>query len=96
MKIAPVADVKARLSQYLDEVQDSPVVVTRNGRPVAVLAAVTDPDDLERLVLAYTPRFRRLLDDAERRIEEEGGVPHDTFWASVEGEEQGPPQAQVR
>ncbi len=85
MKIAPVAEVKARLSQYLDEAQEGPVVVTRNGRPVAVLAAVTDPDDLERLVLAHTPRFRRLLDEAERRIQEGGGVPHDDFWAAVEG-----------
>ena len=83
MKIAPIAEVKAKLSQYVDEAQESPVVVTRNGRPVAALTAVSDPEELERLVLAYTPRFRRLLDDAERRIKESGGVPHDTFWASV-------------
>ena len=87
MKIAPVADVKARLSQYLDEVQEGPVVVTRNGRTVAVLAGITDPDDLERLVLTYTPRFRRLLDEAERRINADGGVPHDAFWAAVEERE---------
>ena len=31
-----------------------------------------------------TARFRRLLDAAERRIAETGGVPHDEFWAAVE------------
>jgi prevent-host-death family protein len=87
MKMAPVAEVKARLSHYLDEAQEGPVVVTRNGRPVAVLAAVTEPYDLERLVLAYTPRFRRLLDEAARRIQAGGGVPHDDFWAAVEAKE---------
>ena len=84
MKIAPVAEVKAQFSRYLDEAQESPVVITRNGRPVAVITGITDPDDLERLVLAHTPRFRRLIDAAERRIAKSGGVPHDEFWAAVE------------
>jgi len=84
MKIAPVAEVKAQLSRYIDEAQEGPVVVTRNGRPVAVLTAVADPDDLERMILAHTPRFRRLLEDAERRITEQGGLGHDEFWATVE------------
>jgi prevent-host-death family protein len=88
MKIAPVADVKARLSHYLEEAREGPVVVTRNGRPVAVLTALndTDPDELERLLLAHTPRFRQLLDDAERRIRETGGIPHEQFWNAVDAE----------
>jgi len=62
MKIASVADVKARLSAYLKESQQGPVVVTRNGKAVAVLLAVTDEDELERLVLAHSPKFQALLD----------------------------------
>ncbi len=34
MKIASVADVKAKLSAYLRGSQEGPVVVTRNGKPV--------------------------------------------------------------
>lgn len=83
MRIAPVAEVKARFSYYLDEAQEGPVIVTRNGRPVAVLASIQDPDELERFVLAHTPRFRRLLDEAERRIKETGGLTHEGFWKSV-------------
>ena len=41
MKSASVADVKARLSAYLKETRQGPVIVTRNGKPVAVLLAVT-------------------------------------------------------
>jgi hypothetical protein len=33
-------------------------VVTKNGRPAAVLVAVSDEEELERLVLAHTPRWR--------------------------------------
>ncbi len=45
MKIASVADMKARLSAYLKESQEGPVIVTRNGKAVAVLLAVTDDDE---------------------------------------------------
>ena len=58
---APVADVKTHLSQFLDECRRSPVIVTRNGRPTAMLVGVDDADDLERLVLIHTPRFRALF-----------------------------------
>jgi len=83
MKIASVADVKARLSAYLKESQEGPVVVTRNGKAVAVLLAVTDDDELERLVLAHSPKFQALLDKSRRQIEETGGIPHEQFWREV-------------
>ena len=44
----PLADVKARFSEIVERVvsQQERVVVTRNGRPAAVLVS---PDDLESL-----------------------------------------------
>src|SRR2546427_8769037 len=86
MKIASVADVKARLSAYLRESQEGPVIVTRNGKAVAVLLAVTDEDELERLVLAHSPKFQALLDKSRRRIEKTGGISHDVFWRPGEAE----------
>src|SRR5271157_619187 len=86
MKIASVADVKAHLSAYLKESQQGPVVVTRNGKAVAVLVAVTDDDELERLVLAHSPKFKALLDKSRRQIEETGGIPHEQFWREVAAE----------
>jgi prevent-host-death family protein len=86
MKIASVAHVKAHFSAYLKETQEGPIVVTRNGKPVAVLLAVTDDDELERLVLAHSPKFQTLLDKSRRRIEQSGGIPYDVFWREVEAE----------
>jgi len=83
MKTASVEDVKARLSAYLKESRRGPVVVTRNGKAVAVLVAVTDDDELERLVLAHSPKFQALLDRSRRQIEKTGGIPHDEFWRQV-------------
>src|SRR5947209_20198954 len=86
MKIASVAEVKARLSAYLKESQEGPVIITRNGKAVAVLLAVTDEEELERLVLAHSPKFQALLDQSRRRIEETGGISHDVFWHEVAAE----------
>ncbi len=83
MKLASVADVKARLSAYLRASEEGPVVVTRNGKAVAMLLAVTDDDELERLVLAHSPKFQALLDKSRRQIEETGGIPHEQFWREV-------------
>lgn len=86
MKIASVADIKAQLSAYLKESQNGPVIITRNGKPVAVLLAVTDEDELERLVLAHSPKFQEILGKSRRQIEETGGIPHDVFWREVNAE----------
>ena len=69
MRIAPLADVKARLSAYLDEAGvKGPIVITRNGKAVAVLLAPVDDDDLERLLLARSPRFQSLLNKSRQSI----------------------------
>ncbi len=83
MKIAPATEVKTYFGNYLEQCQDGPVIITENGRPVAVLIAVLEDDDLERLIWAHTPRVRRLLDAAEQRIQQTGGVKHEDFWKSL-------------
>lgn len=89
MRIASVADVKARFSAFLKASRQGPVIVTRNGRPVAVILAVEDEDEMERLVLAYSPRFRAMLQAAREQIRELGGIPHEQFWQDLEGDSTG-------
>ena len=62
MNIAPLADVKARFSAYIKQLQTAPVIVTKNGRPIAVMMGISEDDDLERIMLAISPRFQALLD----------------------------------
>ena len=84
MNIAPIADVKARFSEYIKKTQDGPVVVTKNGRAVAVLLGIQDEDDLERILLANSPKLQALLEAAEQRIREKGAIEHEDFWKMVE------------
>ena len=58
MTTIPLADVKARLSAVLDQVRDTHerVVITRNGRPEAVILSVADLEALEEtLDILATP-----------------------------------------
>lgn len=88
MKIASVAEVKAKFSGYLKASEEGPVVVTKNGRPVAVLLSVTDEEEIERLMLAYSPKFQSILEVAERQIREGQGMQHEDFWREIEAEMQ--------
>jgi prevent-host-death family protein len=85
MKIASVADIKARFSAYLRAAERGPVVVTRSGKPGGVLLAVDGEEELERLVLAYTPRLRTILDAARQRIRAGRGIRHEDLWQELEG-----------
>ncbi len=80
MKIAPVADIKARFSAYLKASREGPVIVTRNGKPVAVLLAMDDEDELERLIIAYSPKFQHILREAREEIQGGKGLPHTEVW----------------
>ena len=86
MKIASVADVKANLSAYIKASADELVVITKNGKPVAVLLPMEDDGELERLALAYSRRFQAILQEAREQIRVGGGIPHDDFWREIEAE----------
>jgi prevent-host-death family protein len=84
MRIVPLADVKARLSAYIEECEtEGPVVITRRGRVVAVLLAPRDDDDLEGLMLARSPRFQALLDKSRQSIKAGKGLLKEEFWRVV-------------
>lgn len=86
MKIAPVVEVKAKFSAYLEASKEGPVVVTKNGKPVAVLLSVVDEDELERLILAHSPKLQAILKRGREQIQAGQGIEHEEFWRQVEAE----------
>jgi prevent-host-death family protein len=86
MKIASVAEVKAQFSAYLKESEQGLVIVTRNGKAVAALLAVRDDEELERLVLAHSPRMQALLETSRQQIREDKGISHEDFWHEMDEE----------
>jgi antitoxin YefM len=70
-RIIPLADAKARLSAVLDDVRDTHdrVLITRNGRPEAVIISVADLETIEEtLDLLSTPGAIDEIRTAEAEI----------------------------
>jgi prevent-host-death family protein len=73
MKIKSLREVKAKLSKIVKELpSERSVVITKNGRPCAVLFPVTEETDLETMLLAQREDFWRLLDRAHKEGDKKG------------------------
>lgn len=73
MKIESLREVKAKLSRIVRDLpSDRSVVITKNGRPCAVLFPVTEETDLESLLLAQNKDFWRMFDRAHKEGEKKG------------------------
>ncbi len=86
MKVATQDEVAADFAGYVKATRKGPVVVTRRGKPVAVLLSPGTEDDLERLLMGHSPELQSILEAARKRFREGRGIPHDSFWKEVEAE----------
>lgn len=78
MRIENIREVKANLNKIVGALpEQGSVVITKNGRPCAVLMPVTEDTDLEILALSQNKRFWQTYDHAVRRGETEG-------WTSLD------------
>ena len=97
MRVVSLAEVKAKLSTYLKEAKESgPVVITRNGRAVAVILAPVDDDDLEHLLLSRSPHFQALLNKSRESIRAGRAVSHEEFWKNVQQRSADSPKTEGR
>ena len=83
MKTVSAAKIAAQFNDYLKASREQPVLVTRNGKPVAVLLAVQDKAKAEQLAVGRPRSLRSILEEAHQQIQQGGGIPHDQFWREV-------------
>jgi prevent-host-death family protein len=68
MRIENIRQVKARLNRIVGQLPDKgSVVITKNGRPCAVLMPVTEDTDLEIVALSQNKRFWALFERSLKR-----------------------------
>jgi prevent-host-death family protein len=73
MRIENIRQVKARLNRIVGQLPDrGSVVITKNGRPCAVLMPVTEDTDLEIVALSQNKRFWALYDRSIKRGDRKG------------------------
>lgn len=83
MKLIGVGEAQAGLSSLVEQAQKERIILTRHGKPVAMLLGIKGRD-LEELVLAQDPAFRDLI--AERRRDHRAPVSQETLLAEVKRE----------
>jgi prevent-host-death family protein len=66
MKVIPLSEAKAHLSQYGRLCHDEPVIVTVNGVPSFQLVPLDEGDDLIDRLIEHHPSFRQTLRDRLR------------------------------
>ena len=83
MNTATVSNVGENFQCYIEASREEPVVIVEGGEPIAVLLSISEKDDIEHIALAHNSKFRKLINNADRRIKKTGGIKHDDFWESV-------------
>ena len=68
MKEVPLSEAKDDLSQLLREAEKHDIVITRHGKPAAVLIGFKSEDDWFEYRLQNDPRFLRRVEDARKSL----------------------------
>ena len=71
MKVLPLSEVKAKLSELVDVVErrDESITITRNGKPVAILVSMDEYDGWhETIQILRDPEFLREIRDGMRNL----------------------------
>jgi prevent-host-death family protein len=80
MKLVDIGEAQAGLSSLVEQSQKERIILTRHGKPVAMLLGIKGRD-LEDLLLAQDPAFGNLI--ADRRREQRATVSHDMLVAEA-------------
>jgi antitoxin (DNA-binding transcriptional repressor) of toxin-antitoxin stability system len=73
MKTVEVSKATLPLSDYTKEIKKEPVIITKEGRPVAILVSIPNTD-IETVSLANNPKFIALIERSRAKQKSEGGI----------------------
>jgi prevent-host-death family protein len=73
MKTVEVSNATLPLSDYTKEVKKEPVIITKEGRPVAALVSLPNAD-IETVSLSNNPKFIALIERSRARQKSDGGI----------------------
>jgi prevent-host-death family protein len=83
MKTVEVTKATQPLADYTKKVKKEPVIITREGKPVAALVSISNAD-IETVSLGSNPKFLALIERSRARRKEEGGISTDEMRRRLE------------
>jgi antitoxin (DNA-binding transcriptional repressor) of toxin-antitoxin stability system len=73
MKTVEISKATLPLSDYTKGIKKEPVIITKEGRPVAALVSIRNAD-IEMVSLSNNPKFIALIERSRARQKSEGGI----------------------
>ena len=73
MKTVEVTKATQPLEDYTRKVKKEPVIITREGKPVAALVSISNAD-IETVSLGSNSKFLALIERSRARRKAEGGI----------------------
>ena len=73
MKTLEMTEAVAPLAEYARDVEEEPIILTDDGKPVAALIAIENAD-YETAILSIHPKFIELIERSRTRYKKEGGI----------------------
>jgi prevent-host-death family protein len=95
MKVLAMRDAKTGLSATLDEAQHDRVLITRNGKPSALVIGV-EGRDFEDVLLMSNPRFWEMIEASRRNPKTYSMEEVRAYFARKDAKEAAAPRAPVR
>ncbi len=80
MKIASLAEIKSKFSEFIKESRKGPVVITKNGKPAALLISVTSDEQMERIILSESRMLKKMLMKSKKAMGAGDKIGHQEFW----------------
>ena len=73
MKVVETTQATASLGEYAQVIENEPVVITVQGKPIAALVPLENTD-LETVSLSTNPEFLAIIERSRLRHQTEGGI----------------------
>jgi antitoxin (DNA-binding transcriptional repressor) of toxin-antitoxin stability system len=73
VKTVEISKATLPLSDYTKGIKKEPVIITKEGRPVAALVSIPNAD-IEMVSLSNNPKFIALIERSRARQKSEGGI----------------------
>jgi prevent-host-death family protein len=83
MKFANVRELKNKTSEILRKAEKEAVIITSNGKPRALITAISE-EDFEDYLLEKSPKLIEALEEARREYRVKGGISLDDYLTSRE------------
>jgi len=73
MKSVELDNATAALKDYAEQLEQDPLVLTRNGKAIAALVRIKDAD-LESFLVSESPAFKRIIRRSRASYKRGGGL----------------------